>query len=109
MVEPLSFAIMPDVFDEAGMTGDITALVAILVLSVVASFVGGFGCSKIAQSNKMICGWILAVCLLATGIPVQLSAWDQLPVWYNLVFLVLLVPVTMLGVWIGIGDRREER
>ena len=46
---------------------------------------------------------------MATGIPVQLSAWDQLPVWYNLVFLVLLVPVTMLGVRIGIGDRRGQR
>ena len=41
--------------------------------------------------------WILAGCLLATGIPVQLSAWNDLPVWYNLVFLTLLVPVTIAG------------
>ena len=101
-------AIMPDVFDEAGFTSDITALVSILVLSFVASVVAGFACSKIATSNKMMCGWILAVCLLATGIPVQLSAWDDLPVWYNLAFLILLVPATIMGVRFGLGDSKSQ-
>ena len=101
-------AIMPDVFDEAGFTTDVAALVSILVLSIVASVAGGFACAKIATSKQMICGWILAFCLLATGIPVQLSAWNDLPVWYNLAFLILLVPATIMGVRIGLGGASGE-
>ena len=97
-------AIMPDVFDEAGFSSDVAALVSILVFSVIASVAAGFACAKIATSRKMTCGWILALCLLGTGIPVQLSAWDDLPVWYNLAFLILLVPATIMGVRFGLGD-----
>ena len=90
-------AIMPEVFDDAGFTSDETALAIILGISVIASFICGFAASKIATSHQMLCGWVLAGCLLATGIPVQLSAWDKLPIWYNLIFLILLVPITMAG------------
>ena len=37
------------------------------------------------------------ILLLATGIAVQLQYWSLLPIWYHLVFLVLLVPSTVAG------------
>ena len=40
---------------------------------------------------------VLAGLLLATGVPVQLSAWELVPGWYPPAFLVALVPVTWLG------------
>jgi uncharacterized membrane protein (DUF485 family) len=83
--------------DENGFTSDVVSLVSYLVFSIVASVAAGFLCVKIASSGKWLCATVLAICLLATGIPVQLSAWNDLPVWYNLVFLVMLVPVTLLG------------
>lgn len=90
-------AARPELYDESGVTTDVSMLSIGLVISVIASLVGGFVCAKIAGTSKTICASILAVCLLGTGIPVQLGFWDVLPVWYNLTFLILLVPVTMVG------------
>lgn len=77
-------------------------------LSVLASLAAGFAAYLISQSNKSVCTWILAACLLATGIPVQISAWNDLPVWYNLLFLVLLVPVTVLGARLAAGRQSTQ-
>lgn len=90
-------AVMAGVHDEAGMTSDITALSAYLILSVVASLAAGFVTAKIADPPRTRWVLITAIALLATGIPVQLSAWDQLPVRYNLAFLLLLLPMTVFG------------
>lgn len=91
----------PEVYDAAGITTDSTALMLNLCFSVFASTVAGWLAARTARSTKMTCGWILAGCLLATGISVQFTAGIELPVWYNLAFLYLLVPVTLLGVWMG--------
>jgi hypothetical protein len=90
-------AARPEVHDENGITSDVMTLVTYLVLSAVASLAAGYLTAKIAGSSRTLVAVILAFCLLATGIPVQMSVWNELPVWYNLVFLILLVPVTMAG------------
>lgn len=90
-------SLRPDVHDANGITGDVSTLVVYLILSIVASLAAGFLTAKIAGKSKTLCAAILAICLLGTGIPVQLGVWNDLPVWYNLIFLILLVPITMLG------------
>ena len=101
-----------DVHDEQGITGDVATLLMYLVLSFAASVAAGWVGAKIAGRAHWVHGGVLAVCLLATGIPVQLSAWDVLPVWYNLVFLVMLDPDDTgwhpLGSW-GIAARHDRR
>lgn len=88
---------LSSVHDEAGLTSNVMALSLYLLLSVIASFAAGQITGRLATAPAMRWVWILAVLLLATGIPVQLSVWDSLPVWYNLAFLIMLVPVTLLG------------
>lgn len=91
-------AAMPGAHDENGFTSSVPVLSIYLALSVLASLAAGFLTAKIANApRKRLFAGITAVCLLATGIPVQLSTWDDLPVWYNLAFLILLVPATMQG------------
>lgn len=86
------------VYDDAGATRDFPALALFLALSVLASVLAGYVCAWLADGKHNRNGLILAICLLATGIPVQMSNWDRLPLWYNLAFLVLLMPMTLLGV-----------
>ena len=93
---------MAGVHDAEGYTRDGTALALYLVLSFVASFVAGLTAARLAGAGRPV--WILAGLLLGTGIPVQLSAWDRLPVWYNVVFLAMLVPLTIAG---GRSGRRS--
>ena len=87
--------VLAGVHDDAGFTSDAMALVLYLLLSFAASFLAGWATARIGGPGLPV--YVLAGLLLGTGVPVQLSAWDQLPVWYNLVFLVMLVPMTVLG------------
>ena len=88
---------MPAVHDPEGYTTNATALVLYLVVSFVASLAAGYLTGRIARGSRMMWVGVLAFLLVATGIPVQLSAWDLLPPWYNLVFLAALAPLTLLG------------
>jgi len=91
------------VHDGVGNTSDVVALSCYLGLSMLASFLAGYITGRLADAPRIRWVYVLVVLLLGTGIPVQLSAWDTLPVWYNVAFLVLLAPLT---VW---GGRRGSR
>jgi hypothetical protein len=73
-----------------------TPLVATLVLSVICSLAAGFATRRTAgRPTRAVV--TLAGILLAVGIGVQVSAWDAMPLWYHLPFLILLVPVCLVG------------
>ncbi|NQV73943.1 hypothetical protein HQ496_12535 [bacterium] len=90
-------AAMASTHDAAGYSTDVSTLLVYLVLSVIASAGAGFVTAKVSKVKVRRDTIFLAVALLATGIPVQLSSWDLLPVWYNVAFLLLLAPVTIWG------------
>ena len=56
----------------------------------------GFLAAFIANENKKA-PLALGILLLLFGLMVQVMAWSYLPIWYHAIFLVLLVPVTMIG------------
>lgn len=86
---------MSGVHDAEGLTRDPIALALYLVLSFAASFVAGRVTARIAGEMRPVV--ILAGLLLATGIPVQIGSWTLLPIWYHLIFLGMLVPMTLAG------------
>jgi hypothetical protein len=102
-------AINPGAHDEAGMTRDRLTLVIYLAISVVASVVAGYCVARIAEKSKMRCVFLLVVALLATGVPVQLSAWDKLPAWYNVIFLTLLIPLPLAGGMMAMSTEARRR
>ena len=79
-------------------------LAGALVLSLVCSLVAGAVAGKLASTARPVL--VLACLLLLTGLVVQASVWDLMPIWYHAPFLVLLVPVTRLGGALG-GARPE--
>jgi len=80
-----------------GGTSSAGILLLYLVLSCVASVLAGFVAARLSKSHVMRNVLIVAGLLLATGIPVQISVWETLPVWYHLAFLGALVPLTWIG------------
>jgi len=83
----------------AGMqpfSADTTVLAMSLVRSILVSLVSGFLAALIARERTKS-GLILGILLLAVGVLVQVSAWSYMPVWYHVIFLALIVPVTMTG------------
>lgn len=77
-------------------TADSTLLVLALIRSVLCSITAGFVAALIARENtKSTVG--LGVLLLLFGIFIQSVYWNYVPLWYHIPFLLLLVPMTILG------------
>ena len=75
---------------------DSTILLIHLVLSVIVSFISGYIVALVAGENKRSTLW-LGIVLLIVGILVEAAYWNYIPIWYHLLFLILLIPMTIAG------------
>jgi len=82
-----------------------TPLLVLLAGSVLISLVSGYVVARIAGSAWALPAVALGVLLLATGVFVQLKLWYLIPLWYHLAFLILLIPMTLLGARLRAGSR----
>ena len=83
-------------FNETPFAADTTILILDLVRSGIISLMSGFLAVFVANEAKKTT-IVLGVLLLAFGLYVQLSVWKYIPIWYHLLFLLLLVPMTIMG------------
>jgi hypothetical protein len=67
-----------------------------LLKSFICSIISGLITAIIAKENFKST-LLTGVLLLAFGIFVQSVMWSYLPLWYHLPFLILLIPMTVLG------------
>jgi hypothetical protein len=80
------------------------ALLGYIAFSVVLSVLAGYTTAALASGNRMRQVGIVAGVLLVMGIGFEVSAWQLTPVWYHLVFLVLLVPAVLFGGRLRVGS-----
>ncbi|MBX3243264.1 MAG: hypothetical protein KF685_02205 [Acidobacteria bacterium] len=83
-------------FNNEPFESDDTINLISLLRSIIFSMMAGFLTAIIAGENKSST-LILGVALLVVGIIFQIFGWNYFPVWYHVLFLVLLVPMTILG------------
>ena len=81
---------------EKPMTFTFGMQVARLLTGAIASLCAGFLAAVIAKGSATPVR-ALAVLLLLLFIPVHYALWDRFPIWYHVVFLASLIPVTLLG------------
>ena len=72
-------------------------LFVLLVLSLVCSLSGGYVAGAVSRSPSIRTVALLGVLLLATGCFVQSTVWHLMPLWYHVVFLGMVIPVTLVG------------
>jgi uncharacterized membrane protein (DUF485 family) len=73
-----------------------TILLLTLFKSFFCSLISGFITALIAgENNKSTL--LLGILLLAFGIFIQSVYWNYIPLWYHISFLLLLIPMTILG------------
>jgi hypothetical protein len=87
----------PESFAEDGTTQSVVLLAVLLVWSVVCTLAAGYLTAHIAREWARRAVLALAGILLGVGIVVQVQFWDVMPLWYHLLFLVLLFPMTLVG------------
>ena len=71
-------------------------LIWLLIQSVICSLISGFVAALIAKENFKS-PLLLGVLLLLFGIFVQSMHWNYMPLWYHIPFLLLLIPMSVLG------------
>jgi hypothetical protein len=72
-------------------------LVCLIALSVVCSIGAGLSAAAIARDRANVVVLASSMLLLLTGIAVQIGVWRLMPIWYHLTFLLLIVPVCVVG------------
>ena len=91
----LLFKDVADVVNAGGVSDKTGPLLAVIGLSLVCSLAAGLVVAAISRRTSAVL--ITGVLLLATGIFVQSTVWSQMPVWYHLSFLSLIIPAVFLG------------
>ena len=81
---------------EKSMNFTLGMQVARLLLGAFASICAGFAAAVVARGSATPVR-ALAVLLLLLFIPVHYALWDKFPIWYHVVFLASLIPLTLLG------------
>jgi hypothetical protein len=81
---------------EKSMAFTLGMQVARLLLGAFASVCAGFAAAVVAKGSATPIR-ALAMLLLLLFIPVHYALWDKFPIWYHVVFLASLIPVTLLG------------
>ena len=97
-------ALMPSAFRQDGTTDDVTVLAILIVSSLGFSIVAGYVTAMVAQHREIPHALALGIVQLILGLLFTVPYWNSLPLWYNLVFLTLLIPGNLLG-----GMLRRDR
>jgi hypothetical protein len=84
------------VANNESFTSDTTILIIGLVRSAITSLAAGFIAAVVAGENRRSTV-ILGIILLIVGIAVQVHLWNVFPIWFHLIFWLMLVPLTILG------------
>jgi hypothetical protein len=81
-----------------GTSLDTEPMIAVvnLVRSLLTSVIAGYMASLVAGEYKRST-MILGVILVAVGVAVEYMFWNLAPAWYHILFVLLLLPMTMLG------------
>ena len=79
-------------------------LLIALILSCGYSLFAGFSAAWIARSSEPRVGIGAGIALLIVGLGVQVGQWNEIPLWYHLIFLVLLIPMCIAGTRLRKGN-----
>ena len=92
---------------EPQMTFTLAMMAARLTIGGLSSLAAGAVAGVITAPGARA-PWVLGVILLAAFVPEHVMIWKSLPPWYHLIFLVSLVPLTVLGAHLASGRVRPH-
>ena len=82
--------------NRTAFTPDTAILLMHLGRAAIISVMAGFIAAVVAGENRKT-PIALGVLLLIFGAAVQAYAWSYIPIWYHIIFLGLLIPMSILG------------
>jgi len=73
------------------------ALSTLIGISILCSITAGVIATVISRGSSNYPSLMLAFLLLLTGVAVQWSVFQLMPIWYHILFLALLIPMVLVG------------
>jgi len=77
-------------------TPDTTILVLNVVRGTIVTIIAGFLTALISRENRRST-LILGILLVAFGLVVVVMTWHIIPLWYHVLFTLMLIPMTIVG------------
>ncbi len=77
-------------------TPDTTILLMNIVRGSIVSVMSGFLAALIAGENRRS-PLVLGILLVAFDLLIVVLSWEHVPIWYGVIFTVLLLPMTIIG------------
>jgi len=77
-------------------TPDTTILVLNVVRGTIVTIITGFLAALMARENRRST-LILGILLVAFGLVVVVMTWHIIPLWYHVLFTLMLIPMTIVG------------
>ena len=75
------------------------------MVSVVLSLLAGFTTTSMSTHDEMKPLAVLTVVLVVIGILAEIDSWSLIPVWYHIVFILLLTPAIIAGGKLAMGRK----
>lgn len=76
-----------------------TILIFNIVRGIIVTIITGFLAALISGENRLSTP-ILGVLLVAFGLVVVVMTWRIIPLWYHVLFTLMLIPMTIAGGWL---------
>lgn len=93
---------------EISMMFTLAMMVARLLLGALSSLCAGFVVAWITKRNGTGAK-VLGIVVTAMFFPVHYLLWDKFPIWYHVIFLASLFPLTLLGAKLAQRANRTMR
>ena len=77
-------------------TAETRLLVSHIVIASLVAMLSGFLAALVSRENKRA-PLILGILLLAVGLLKVVMSWPYVPMWYHVIFTMILLPLTILG------------
>ena len=87
----------PDIIVAGEPITHVPMLMLLIAYSVVLSVLAGFTTAAVEGGGSMFAVKILAGLQLMLGVFFEVTSWSLLPLWYHVVFLLMIVPATLTG------------
>ncbi len=89
--------LMPDELAIGQPVDNLAIQISFIIFSSFLSVAAGFMTARIAKDLAKKSVRILAGVQLSIGLFFMSTGWDLFPVWYHIIFLALVVPLTLYG------------
>jgi len=76
-----------------------------LLMAIVTSVTAGAITASISRSSRWV-PLIVGSVVLATFLPLHIAVWSKFPVWYQLTFLLTIIPAVLAGALLPLGQTR---